>query len=127
MREMRIELLSLPDLVSAKKHSTTKTGRCCGGLWKRTSSRIATIRNRRRLHSGCGSRTPVSMLLDLARDNRSNVTALLEEHPLLLFALQGDDVGLATALMEEEKAIREVDRVYWLPLKAELERLRHSH
>ena len=29
--------------------------------------------------------------------------------------------------MEEEKAIREVNRAYWLPLKAELERLRHPN
>ena len=67
------------------------------------------------------------MLLDLARHDRSTATALLEERPLLSFALQGDDAGLATALMEEEKAIREADRAYWLPLKAELERMRHPH
>ena len=67
----------------------------------------------------------ISMLLDIACHNRSTATALIEERPLLSFALQGDDAGLATALMEEENAIREVDRTYWLPLKAELERLRH--
>ena len=67
----------------------------------------------------------ISMLLDIACHNRSIATALIEERPLLSFALQGDDAGLATALMEEEKAIREDDRAYWLPLKAELERLRH--
>ena len=72
------------------------------------------------------SRT-VSMLSDLARHDRSAVTALLEERPLLSLALQGDEAGLATALMEEEKAIREVNRAYWLPLKAELERLRHPN
>ncbi len=124
---MRIELLSLPDLVSAKKTQRDKDWPMLRRLVEahfvanRDNPQPAQIAFWLR-----ESRT-ISMLLDLARDNRSNVTALLEERPLLLFALQGDDVGLATALMEEEKAIREVDRVYWLPLKAELERLRHSH
>jgi hypothetical protein len=33
---------------------------------------------------------------------------------------------LEQALMVEESAEREQDRQYWLPLKAELEKLRHA-
>lgn len=31
-----------------------------------------------------------------------------------------------TALLQEERQEREADRIYWLPLRAELERLRHG-
>ncbi len=124
---MRIELLSLPDLVCAKKTQRDKDWPMLRRLVEahffgnRENPRPAQIAFWLR-----ESRT-VSMLSDLARHDRSAVTALLEERPLLSWALQGDEAGLATALMEEEKAIREVDRAYWLPLKAELERLRHPN
>ncbi len=122
---MRIELFSLPDLVCAKKTQRDKD-------WPMLRRLVEShfFRNRENPQPAQiafwlrESRT-VSMLLDLARQDRPTVTALLEERPLLSFALQGNDAELATALMEEEKAIREVDRAYWLPLKAELERLRH--
>jgi hypothetical protein len=121
---MRIELLSLPDLVCAKKTQRDRDWPMLRRLVEahffgnRENPRPAKIAFWLR-----ESRT-ISMLLDLARLDRSTATALLDERPLLSFALQGDDAGLATALMEEEKAIREVDRAYWLPLKAELEGLR---
>ena len=120
---MRIELLSLPDLVSAKKTQRDKDWPMLRRLVEahyfgnREHPRPAQITFWLR-----ESRT-VSMLLDLARHDRSTVTALVEERPLLSLALEGNEAGLATALTEEEKAIREVNRAYWLPLKAELERL----
>ena len=123
---MRIELLSLPDLVCAKKTQRDKDWPMLRRLVEahffanRENPRPAQIAFWLR-----ESRT-VSMLLGLARLDRLIVTALLDERPLLSFALQADDAGLAAALMEEEKAIREVDHAYWLPLKAELERLRHD-
>ena len=49
---------------------------------------------------------------------------MVEERPALAFAIASDETGLATALASEEEAIRAADRDYWLPLKAELERLR---
>ncbi len=123
---MQIEMLSLPDLVSAKKTQRDKDWPMLRRLVEshffanRDNPRPAQIVFWLR-----ESRT-TSMLLDLARHHRSAVTSLLEERPLLSFALQGKRAGLAAALMEEEKTIREVDREYWIPLKAELERLRHN-
>ncbi len=122
---MRIELFSLPDLVSAKKTQRDKDwpmlrrlveSHFFGNRQNPLPAQIAFWLRE--------SRT-ASMLLDLARHARSVVTALLEERPLLSLALEENDAGLATALMEEEQAIREVDRAYWAPLKAELERMRH--
>jgi hypothetical protein len=122
---MRIELLSLLDLVAAKKTQRDKYWPMLRRLVEahyfanRENARPAQIAFWLR-----EARTDTP-LLDLARAERSSAMALLEIRPLLSFALAGDDAGLAAALMDEEKAIREADRVYWLPLKAELERMRH--
>ena len=37
-----------------------------------------------------------------------------------------DEAGLTEALRIEEKKVREADRIYWIPLKAELEELRRK-
>ena len=41
-------------------------------------------------------------------------------------ALQGDVAAIAAGLAEEERIERTVDRAYWIPLKQELERMRHG-
>jgi len=45
--------------------------------------------------------------------------------PALAHAATGNAVALAQALKDEETAERERDRLYWLPLRQELERARH--
>jgi hypothetical protein len=46
--------------------------------------------------------------------------------PLLSLAITEDLAALEKALDAEEDREREQDRNYWLPLKQELERLRHG-
>jgi hypothetical protein len=46
--------------------------------------------------------------------------------PLLRFASTGERAALEAALEEEERSERERDRIYWAPLRRELERLRHG-
>ena len=50
---------------------------------------------------------------------------LTRKRPLLKLARPGNELELATALHEEEEREREADRQYWVPLKKELEELRH--
>jgi len=50
---------------------------------------------------------------------------LISKRPLLASAAPGKFEELERALTAEESAERERDRRYWLPLKAELEKLRH--
>jgi hypothetical protein len=50
---------------------------------------------------------------------------LISVRPLLTHAVTGETRKLEQALLAEESAEREQDRQYWLPLKAELEKLRH--
>ena len=46
--------------------------------------------------------------------------------PLLEFASENNPIKVAQALEAEEAAERERDRIYWAPLKAELEQLRQT-
>jgi len=122
---IRIELLALPDLVASKK---TQRDKDWPMLRRLVESHFVMHRENPQPEQIAfwlrESRTG-SMLLELARQDRFLVMELLGERPLLSYVLEGDDSRLATALLEEEQAIRAADRAYWLPLKAELERLRH--
>ena len=63
--------------------------------------------------------------MEVATRFPEQVVALAKHRPLLSIAAAGDEAGLNTALDAEERREREADRVYWIPLKAELEALRH--
>ena len=70
-------------------------------------------------------RTP-AILVDVARHAPDACRALARERPLLAYALEGEEERLRLALREEEDREREADRVYWEPLRRELEELRQS-
>ena len=69
-------------------------------------------------------RTP-DLLIALARAYPAAGRQLTAKRPLLRFAFDADPVALASALTAEEAAEREADRLYWQPLREELEQLRH--
>lgn len=68
-------------------------------------------------------RTP-SLLIGTARAWPDAAREILFVRPLVQHALTADESALAAALEAEERTERLKDRDYWLPLKAELERLR---
>jgi hypothetical protein len=122
---LALELMSLRDLVLAKKTQRDKDWPMIRRL---VESHIACYQN---------SPTPeqivfwlrecrtVSLLTDLARRYHA-LTGVFEQRPLLKLAETGDEVSLGQALEDEEKKEREADRLYWLPLRKELEELRHN-
>lgn len=69
-------------------------------------------------------RTP-ELLVEVARANTALCRRLAVRRPLLAGAAAGNAVALERALDAEETAEREQDRRYWLPLRKELEKLRH--
>lgn len=69
------------------------------------------------------ARTP-SILHQLAKDHAETRQNLLAQRPLL--ALWDDLSALEVALREEEWREREADKIYWAPLKRELEALRRA-
>ncbi len=121
------ELMSLPDLVRAKKTQRDKDWPMIRRLIEadRAANPGPTSPERVRFWlQEC--RTP-AILLELASQYPSEAKILANEsRPLLRLAIQNDLQGLEESLKAEEYAERALDQAYWKPLKAELERLRHS-
>ena len=70
-------------------------------------------------------RTP-ELLEEIVRSCAALALELANKRPLLHLATSASRRELSDALAVEEAVERELDRLYWEPLKAELERLRHS-
>ena len=70
-------------------------------------------------------RTP-ALLIEAAQFHPGYCQKLVTERPLLVHATAAEADILERALREEEMAERERDKLYWLPLRKELERLRHA-
>jgi hypothetical protein len=70
-------------------------------------------------------RTP-ELLLETAQSHALVARRLAAKRPLLQPAYLGEFAQLESALAAEEYSVRAQDKAYWLPLRQELERLRHS-
>ena len=120
----KCDLLSLPDLVQAKKTQRDKD-------WPMIRRLIEAHYFENRAQATTGQirfwlrelRT-AELLIELARVNTALCRRLVTARPLLAHALTGNAITLERALREEEAAERERDKSYWLPLLRELEALR---
>lgn len=122
----KCEVMSLPDLVLAKKTQRDKD-------WPmvRRLIEVNYFANSARANAGqirfwlLELRTP-ELLVELAEKQGRLPRRLIRKRPLLGLAKPGNETELSEALLEEERSEREVDRQYWLPLRAELEKLRRA-
>jgi hypothetical protein len=118
--------MSLPDLVQAKKTQRDKD-------WPMLRRLVEVNYFANREHPNTEQirfwflelRTP-ELLIELAARHGRLQKQSIRKRPLLELARPGDELTLAEALLNEERSEREADRQYWLPLRAELERLRHT-
>jgi hypothetical protein len=119
------DLLSLPDLVQAKKTQRDKDwpmirrlveAHYFQNISKPTSPQIRFLLQE--------LRTP-ELLIELARDHKELCTKLSANRPLLAEILRGNSTTAESALLAEETTERNLDRQYWVPLRNELEKLRH--
>ena len=119
------ELLSLPDLVQAKKTQRRKDWPMLQRLLEAhyLQHRTASAPAQRRFW--LKELRTAELLLDAAQNWPDLARDMARERPLLRLVRPDRIRELADALAEEEKAERELDRLYWQPLKAELEQLRH--
>jgi hypothetical protein len=118
------DLLSLPDLVQAKKTQRDKD-------WPMLRRLVEAHYFD---HRGKPSRAQVGfwlrelrtseLLIDTAKTFPRVVPRVAKDRPLLAHALAGNTDDLEEALEAEERTERHADRIYWKPLKAELESLR---
>ena len=119
-------LLSLPDLVQAKK---TQRSRDWPMIQRLVDSDYLI---------GRGNPPPdkiafwllelrtSQLLIEAAGRHPDLGRQLSARRPLIGRAMSGDIAAITAGLVEEERQEREKDRFYWQPLKAELESLRHA-
>jgi hypothetical protein len=119
-------LLSLPDLVQAKKTQRDKDWPMIRRLveahyFQNRGGPINPDLVRFWLRE---LRTP-ELLVEVARANAVPCRKMAVRRPLLRDALAGKTGMVERLLQKEEMAERQRDKQYWLPLRKELEKLRH--
>lgn len=119
-------LLSVPDLVTAKKTQRSKD-------WPMIEL-LVTIHHRENAAAPRSdwiefwlleSRTP-DLVVRLCSDFPAEATSLQTRRTLLTIAHTGDLDALRAALDAEVRAEQAKDRAYWEPLRKELEQFRHA-
>ena len=122
----KCDLLSLPDLVQAKKTQRDKDWpmirRLVEAHYFEHQGRPKPAQIRFWFQE---LRTP-ELLLELARRHPAICRRLAGKRTLLVNAPTGKLDDLQQALLAEETAERQRDKAYWLPLRRELEQLRHA-
>jgi hypothetical protein len=122
----RCNLLSLPDLVQAKKTQRDKDWPMIRRLVEAHYFQNCANSNPAQIRFWLLELRTPEILLELARRHPATCRRLIPVRPLLVHAASGQPAALEQALATEEIAERAQDRQYWLPLKAELEKLRHA-
>jgi hypothetical protein len=118
------ELLSLPDLVKAKKTQRDKDWPMIRRLVEASYFAGRDAPSEPAIDFWLHELRTPDLLIKVAQTYPAQAGSLLAERPLLSFAGAADPHGLTAALAEEERAERERDRRYWEPLRRELEMLR---
>ena len=121
-----IDVLALPDLVTAKKTQRDKDWPMIARLVEAHYARNAQSPDDAILDFWLRELRSPRILIDVAGTASHACRRLEPSRHLLEHAAAGDEARLAAALRAEEDAEREADRRYWAPLKQELEQLRRS-
>jgi hypothetical protein len=120
------ELMSLPDLVKAKKTQRDKDWPMIRRLVEADYFKHREQPKQQQLVFWfLELRTP-ELVIELASAHPKICGRLVKQRSLLKLAAAGQENDLIEALSEEERLEREADRQYWTPLKAELEQLRRA-
>jgi hypothetical protein len=121
----RYDLMALPDLVAAKKTQRDKDWPMLRRLVEAHYVRYRRTPNPEQVRFWLKEARTPSILTDIARAYPTPCRRAMAKRPLLRLAARGREPELEGALAAEEQRERARDRVYWEPLRAELERLRH--
>ncbi|MCU0771390.1 MAG: hypothetical protein MUE94_06420 [Verrucomicrobia bacterium] len=122
----RYELLSLPDLVKAKKTQRGKDWPMLQRLLEAHYLQHRTEPTPERRRFWLLELRTAALLVEAAASATRLASELVPQRALISLALSGQTGELEAAFQEEEREEREADRAYWQPLKLELERLRHA-
>ena len=120
------QLLSLPDLVKAKKTQRDKDWPMIRRLLEADYFAGRDQPTQEQVEFWLLELRTPELLIETALAHPDIVSNVEAFRPLLKLASIGDAVLMAEALLSEEREQREADKEYWQPLKAELEQLRRD-
>lgn len=121
-----LEVISLPDLVAAKKTQRDKDWPMIRRLVEANYVQNQDDPTSEQILFWLRESRTSEILLDLAAAYPDELAKLISARPLLASAESRDLDTLEAQLEAEEKRERQLDREYWLPLRAELEQLRRQ-
>jgi len=122
----RVGLLSLPDLVQAKKTQREKDWPMIRRLIEANIIQFRDTADEPRVRFWLREcRTP-AFLIELAQEYPDLCRQVADERPLLQHAGSEDVAALQAGLSDEEAQEKEADRRYWMPLKQDIEKWRRE-
>jgi hypothetical protein len=119
-----LDVLSLPDLVRAKKTQRDKDWPMLRRLLEAHYFQHRDHPTPAQIQFWMLELRSAELLIEAARRHPGVCKRAARRRPLLRLAARTDLPALEAALREEEAGEREVDRQYWQPLRTELERMR---
>jgi hypothetical protein len=123
---LTVSLLSVPDLVQAKKTQRDKDWPMIRRLVEVHYLRLHRFPDARRIRFWLRELRSPELLAEAAQRYPRHAERLAPVRPLLSSALAGRMDRLETLLVREELEERRHDRAYWEPLRRELARLRSA-
>jgi hypothetical protein len=120
----RVAVMSLPDLVKAKKTQRDKDWPMIRRLIEADIARAPNDPDSDRVAFWLRECRTFELLRDIGRRHADFAKRIGRERPALRAALKGDALGTDKLLRKEEDRERQRDRRYWAPLRAELEKWR---
>jgi hypothetical protein len=121
-----VDLLALPDLVAAKKTQRDKDWPMVRRLVEVNYLTFRAEATLQRVDFWLRELRTPALLVEVAGRFPDDAARLVTRRAFLAAALAGDETALAARLTEEEEAERAADRLYWGPLRQELEMLRRG-
>jgi len=116
------DLMSLPDLVQAKKTQRDKDWPMIRRLIEADHAACQTSPTQAQLHFWLAEARTPELLVELAQQHPDEAKAA-SSRPAVTAAILGDETLVQAALDDEQRAERLADKAYWEPLKRELEQL----
>lgn len=121
-----VELFSLPDLIGTLKTYRAEDWDAIRRLIERSFEANRQVPTSEQIEFWFREARSPYILLDLARTYPFECEQLMQERPLLKFAIAGNESALVRELFHEQQVEMEADREYWKPLRAELEAMRRE-
>jgi hypothetical protein len=123
---VEFHLLSLPDLVKAKKTQRDKDWPMIRRLLEANYFENRKVPRPELIDFWLLEMRTLELLIEITERYVHEARKRMNLRPLLRHALAGDAAALRTALIEEETQEQEKDRRYWEPLKRELAEFRRA-